>query len=407
MIEPAMYLGIGFLVATLLALAMMPLVHNRAVRLTTRRLEAATPLSLTEIHAEKDQLRAEFAISIRKLETQLEQLKTKSAMQAAEIGKKTDAISRMKLELDEKSSAQFAAEEREKLATDKLRLAEDDLGRTRSALETTEAALLEARSQVSSMSEDVAVLPALKAAHDARVNALAAQVTSLTARAEAAERELDAARAGVAAHQEAAEAAIRGHADVKMRNDVLASRVSELDRQVASHRAEAETARRQIEDFQAQLAGRTAEIAAREGEVANLRHALDEARTMLTTMRNELAAKAGRALTVERLRNEKAEAEQALREAQEQRAEALRELATIRTQAESSWEVDRMENALLRERIDDIAGEVARLALMLEGPQGPIASLLATSPPDTPGGRQSLASRISAIRTHLHPPAQA
>jgi chromosome segregation ATPase len=257
------------------------------------------------------------------------------------------------------------------------------------------------------MSEDVAVLPALKSAHDARVNALAAQVTSLTARAEAAERELNAARAGVAAHQQAAEAATRGHAEVKMRNDVLAGRVSELDRQVASHRAEAETARRQIEEFQGRLAGHTAEIAAREAEVVNLRHALDEARTMLTTMRNELAAKAGRALTVERLRSEKAEAEQALREAQEERAEALRELAAIRTQAESSWEVDRMENALLRERIDDIAGEVARLALMLEGPHGPIANLLATSPPDAPGGRQSLAARISAIRSQLHPPAQA
>ena len=42
MVEPIMYFAIGFLVSTLLGLAIVPLVHNRAVRLTTKRLEAST-----------------------------------------------------------------------------------------------------------------------------------------------------------------------------------------------------------------------------------------------------------------------------------------------------------------------------------------------------------------------------
>ena len=37
MIEPIMYLGIGFLLASLLLLVIVPLVHNRATRLTMRR----------------------------------------------------------------------------------------------------------------------------------------------------------------------------------------------------------------------------------------------------------------------------------------------------------------------------------------------------------------------------------
>jgi hypothetical protein len=45
MIESVMYFGIGFLVATLLGLLFIPLLHNRAVRLTMRRLEASTPMS--------------------------------------------------------------------------------------------------------------------------------------------------------------------------------------------------------------------------------------------------------------------------------------------------------------------------------------------------------------------------
>ena len=43
MIEPIMYLATGLLVSMLFGLMIVPLVHNRAVRLTTRRLEAATP----------------------------------------------------------------------------------------------------------------------------------------------------------------------------------------------------------------------------------------------------------------------------------------------------------------------------------------------------------------------------
>src|SRR5450432_3608852 len=63
MIEPIMYFGIGFLVAALVGLVVVPLVHGRAVRLTMRRLEAATPLSMAEIQADKDQLRSNHATS--------------------------------------------------------------------------------------------------------------------------------------------------------------------------------------------------------------------------------------------------------------------------------------------------------------------------------------------------------
>ena len=67
MVEPIMYFGIGFLFATLCGLVLVPLIHNRAVRLTKKRLEAAAPHSMAELQADKDHLRAEFAVSMRKL----------------------------------------------------------------------------------------------------------------------------------------------------------------------------------------------------------------------------------------------------------------------------------------------------------------------------------------------------
>src|SRR5438309_9218177 len=110
MIEPIMFVGIGFLVAGLLVIGIIPLVHGRAVRLTMKRLEALTPLSMAEIQADKDQLRAEFAMSTRRLEMSVEQLKTKTTSQLTEIGKKSEAIGRLKLELGEKTAALLALE---------------------------------------------------------------------------------------------------------------------------------------------------------------------------------------------------------------------------------------------------------------------------------------------------------
>jgi hypothetical protein len=73
-----------------------------------------------------------------------------------------------------------------------------------------------------------------------------------------------------------------------------------------------------------------------------------------------------------------------------------------------------MENALLRERINDIAAEVAKLAMQLEGPNSPIEAMLASEPaaPAQPSkqangamaapseGSGTLAERIRALQSH-------
>ena len=141
MIEPIMFVGIGFLLAGLLVIGFIPLVHARAVRLTMRRLEALNPLSMTELQADKDQLRAEFAMSTRRLEMGVQQLKAKTTSQLVEIGKKTAAIGCLKLELGEKSAALFALEARERQLADDLQSTKADLAAKASALEQMERAL--------------------------------------------------------------------------------------------------------------------------------------------------------------------------------------------------------------------------------------------------------------------------
>src|SRR6478672_9466476 len=148
MIEPIMFVGIGFLVASLLVIGLIPLVHARAVRLTMKRLEAATPMSLAEIQAEKDQLRAEFAMTTRRLEMSVEQMKTKSNNQLAEIGKKSEAIGRLRLELNEKTETMFALEAREKQLIEEVANVRTDLAARTDALAATEQWLTGARTQM-------------------------------------------------------------------------------------------------------------------------------------------------------------------------------------------------------------------------------------------------------------------
>src|ERR1700755_2100710 len=138
MIEPIMFFGIGFLAAALIGLVIVPLVHTRAIRLTVRRLQAAAPLSMAEIQADKDQLRAEFAMSTRRLEMSVEQLKSKSTGQLAELGKKNDVINRLKMELGEKAATIFALEARDKGIKDQLRATEDELETKTNNLRETE-----------------------------------------------------------------------------------------------------------------------------------------------------------------------------------------------------------------------------------------------------------------------------
>src|SRR5690554_3466402 len=94
-----MHPGIGFLVAGLLLLTLVPFVHGRAVRQTTRRLEHAQP-SWHVVVAEKDLQRAAFALSARRRQLKLQEPKDKHACGLAERGRKSDALNQLRMEAD-------------------------------------------------------------------------------------------------------------------------------------------------------------------------------------------------------------------------------------------------------------------------------------------------------------------
>ena len=99
MINALMFGALGFFLACLLALTLAAPLWNRAVKLTTRRLEATMPMSLNDIQADKDQRRAEFAIELRKVEVALEKAKEKATRELIEANKRRVEISVVNAEL--------------------------------------------------------------------------------------------------------------------------------------------------------------------------------------------------------------------------------------------------------------------------------------------------------------------
>src|SRR5262245_1769135 len=177
MIESIMYFGMGVLIAAVSVLVVVvPLVHGRAVRLTTRRLESAIPPSTVEIQAQNDLLRADFAISTRGLELKVEQLQAKNASQLAELGKKRDAINRLQIELG--------------ALRDKLCTAEEAFAAKATAMQEAERTWSEKEAELAKLTIESDERSALVDAQKIEITALKTQIEAKAAAMQEAERTL-------------------------------------------------------------------------------------------------------------------------------------------------------------------------------------------------------------------------
>lgn len=166
-----MIFALGFLVAGLAALAFAPAFWRRANRLTRRRLEMQMPLSVQEILAERDQLRAEFAVERCRLDQRADQLNDRHAGDLVELGRRTAQISRLEGALSSHAKSQLETEEALAESTTQLTSAEAELGALRKALYDADGLL--ARKQ-SEFVDYIRLQESMKALAEMRFAALAA-----------------------------------------------------------------------------------------------------------------------------------------------------------------------------------------------------------------------------------------
>jgi chromosome segregation ATPase len=382
MIEPVMYFGIGFLVAALFGLLFVPLVHNRAVRLTMRRLEAATPLSIAEIRADKDQLRAEFAMSTRRLEMSVAQMKTKTTSQLAELGKKTDAINQLKKELGEKSATIFALEARDKTLRDQLRATEEEFQIKGSSLREAERTLADKESELVKLVAELGDHSITADSQRVELAALRTQVEAMKVSVSDYERTVKDVELRLVREREDSSTASANLAEARDKLGNLGARTTELERQLLIQTTEAEVLNRRVQELESRLGDQGRVLAERDYQIDKLRNDIEVAQKTETDLRSELATAGGRNSTVaEKFRSDITQLEAQLAAAIGDRNKLQHELATMKRDTESTWASERVENALLRERINDVAAEVARLTAALEGPGSAIMSMLALDAP--------------------------
>jgi len=155
-----------------------------------------------------------------------------------------------------------------------------------------------------------------------------------------------------------------------------------------------------------------------EFELKALRGEIETARKTEGDLRSAIAEIDGRTSSAtEKLKAERAQLQAELDRTKDERDRLARDLGNMKRETEESWASERVENALLRERINDVAAEVARLASALEGPDSPIDAILAAETArdrtsgivatrgdvaltDTSPAGGNLADRIRALQTH-------
>jgi len=412
MIEPVMYVAIGFLVACMLIIGIIPVVHARAVRLTTRRLEAVTPMSMAEIQADKDQLRAEFAMSTRRLEMSVDQMKSKTTSQLAELGKKSEAIGRIKLELGEKTATLFALEAKEQQLTDDLRETQQQRDQKAAALQEAERLLEETRARLTATATTANDTALTVDSQRVELVTARAQIEVLKGQIETYDKESRELRERFTIESTAADATRQALTSEIAKSETLTSRVTELERQIIAQTTEAEVLGRRVQELLARADEQGRFLSERDQTSDTLRTDFSSAQQTVLALRAELAeAENRRRTSTEVLDAERLGLETQLKQSQAERDKLQNEIVSMKREAEATWATERMENAVLRERINDVAAEVARLTSVLEGPGSPIDAMLAGAPavPLAPAAaaaprngestRGSLADRMRALQS--------
>ncbi|THF56168.1 hypothetical protein E6C48_16275 [Mesorhizobium composti] len=364
MVQSILFFVLGLLCAGFLTVLVAPAVWRRAVVLTRKRIEATMPLTLAEIQADKDRVRAEFAVSVRKLEVETKALKEKLAAQLVEIGRAGEDLKALAAEGERKDGVLAALQAGKEQVEKALAERDGQLRDLTGKVGETEHLLQERAKEFDKLGQ----------MYDEASFSSSNRQIELVAR----EAELEKLAAEIAALRNQ-----RKEAD-KARSDALAE--SKLGREaLAAERKKVAEFEKKLDRLMATVADRDDKLDRREKELARLRGVAqgDTGAAGQTPQGNE-----------------------AERERLEARLTALlRENKRLKADlaAATAGKAERLPvsggAAALREEMHDLAAEVVTLAMKLDSPDSPIAKALAAPAGVQDGARMmSLADRVRALQ---------
>jgi chromosome segregation ATPase len=334
-VENIMYFGLGLLVAGLIALAIMPAIWRRAVRLTKKRIEAATPMTMAEFRADKDQLRAEFALSTRRLEMNVEALRRRLSEQLRDINRKRTEVGAIKSERDNHLTIVRELEERE----------------------------AELRRRILDLEKEGADLAQRLRMRDREYADKVAQL----------EQARETLRGKIPRSIDVDGKSLTGDYNTDMdellaKLEVERKRSNFLETQNRSLITQLESSDKRTADATAAAAELRASLAKKDDAATNVQTALIDAEARIADAEN-------------RVNTVLADTTRAVTEGEQQRGQLLAEKLAVEDELESlrakvlsieetimaEWDGERVEQSHLRERLNDIAAEVSRLVYAVEG----------------------------------------
>ena len=370
MVQSVLFFVLGFLCAGFLALMVAPAIWRRAVALTRKRIEASIPLTQTEIQADKDRIRAEYAMTTRRLEISVKALREKAAEQLVEINRGHEALKGLAVERMDKNQAlselgaknEMLRQREEELQRLSDRLKETERKLEKRALELEKLELMYDDASFSSSSRQIELV-----ARESEMQKLASDIALLRGQ----RKEADRRGQEIAAESKAARDALKTEK----------KKTAELDKKV--------------ERLLATLADREDKLDRREKELARLR---DKSKAEDSAPALRLVGKGGEIVKGDDVDKAIAKLDSD-RERLEARLTALarenKRLKADLTALAASSPTDG--SSALREQMNELAAEVVHLTAKLEGPDSPIAKALA-APADTRSGDRSLADRVRALQ---------
>ncbi len=420
MLEGVLYFALGFLAAALLALMVAPVIWRRAVVLTRRRIESSVPLTLNEIQADKDQLRAEFAMSTRRLELSVEKLRNKAADQLIEINRKREELTELSDETQDKSENLSVLEADGNELRSQLRQREQDLADVNRRYRATETALEERSGELDLLEQR---FRAASSEFDGRRIELAARDTQLQNLSDK----------------------MSNLNKIRIEDDKnsgqLKSEIKGLKRELSSEQRKAKDLDKRLTKNQTVLIDREEKLSRRERELVKARERNKNSSSSTSKIEKELMKIKSEKVNIEadlaksnlhmeallddasndnvekaltHIRKEKQELKKSLQSIEGERDALKVELSAIQLSTGDEWDTERRENAVLRERINDLAAQVTAMTALLEGDASIINTILAkdqksiskiagkrAGKKDSPAGNgenTSLAERIRALQ---------
>lgn len=354
MIQSILFFLLGFLCAGFLALMVAPVIWRRAVNLTRKRVESSIPLTLSEIQAEKDALRAEFAMSIRRLEQKLQVTAEKASRQAVEIGRRQEDSKALTAQRDAAREKSASLEAEIARLTGRLEKSQQELAQTVERLSA-------ARVRIDEQAQEIDKIGTL---YDDASFAASSRQIELVAR----ETEIEKLSGDIAVARSG-----RKEAERKMRETIAENRQLQ---------GQADTTRRKIADLERKMARMITNL-------TNAEERLERREKELARLRRQARPAAGDNTQVD---GQTEHSEDDSIEAQ--LAELQHENRQLRQLVQAGGDDEK-----LREQMHELAAEVVAMAARLEEPDSRISEMIDVLPSDDAGqGAISLAERIRALQ---------